>query len=150
MEYCGINDLTRWIDPGELIALCSREAGATLQSPEVTNVANEVIKSAGSEIDGYLLGRYPGLRGITPTPTEIQTVCARIAIYYLYLRRRAMNVFWRQQYEDCRERLEKMSRGELDLSTGEPLNKALASGNAWRTDAGEDDSAYSRDKLNRF
>lgn len=150
MEYCGINDLTRWIDPGELIALCSRDSGATLQSPEVTDAASEAIRSAGSEIDGYLLGRYPGLRGINPAPPEVTSLCARIAIYYLYLRRRVVNALWRQQYEDCRERLEKLSRGELNLGAGEPVNSAINSETAWRTDAGADDSAYSRDKLNRF
>ncbi len=150
MEYCTLNDLTRWIDPVELVALCTRDSGATLASEEVAAVAAEVIRGAGAEIDSYLLGRYPGLRDITPPPAEMTSLCARIAIYNLYLRRRVVSELWRKNYEDCRQRLEQASEGRLSLGMGQDGQVAGSPERQWRTDTLDEERVYSREKLNRF
>ncbi|MCE5272036.1 DUF1320 domain-containing protein [bacterium] len=150
MEYCTLNDLTRWIDPVELVALCSRESGATLASEEVAAVAAEVIRGAGAEIDSYLLGRYPGLREINPAPAGLVSLCARIAIYNLYLRRRVVSELWRKNYEDCRQRLEQASEGRLSLGLGQDGQVADSPERQWRTDTLDEERVYSPEKLDLF
>ena len=81
MAYCSVDDLTRWIEAEELAALCTRTAGASVTDPEVTGVAEEAIRAAGAEIDSYLLGRWPGLRGISPVPEALSSVAARLAAH---------------------------------------------------------------------
>lgn len=150
MAYSTITDLSRWIDSNELVRLCSTDPAATIASADVLAVAGEAIESADSQIDSYLLGRWPGLRGYSPVPDEINRISTIMAVYQLYLRRRAVGSDWRASYQDCLERLAAASRGELDLGLDDSGGTAARPENVYRTDAREEDRAYTRDKLDKF
>ncbi|MBN2290706.1 MAG: DUF1320 family protein [Candidatus Glassbacteria bacterium] len=150
MAYSTITDLTRWVEEEELVALCTRSGDATIESPEVAAVVDEAVAAADAEIDGYLLTRWPGLRDYSPVPEEVNRTSAVIAVYNLYLRRRAVSEDWRRRYEDCRGRLEKAAAGKFSLGLDESGSVAASPENACRTDAGEEDRAYTREKLDKF
>ncbi len=150
MAYCTITDLTRWIESNELVHLCSSDDAATIASADVLAVANEAIQSADSQIDSYLLGRWPGLRGYDPVPDEIGRISAVLAVYQLYLRRRAVNSMWRTSYQDCLDRLAAASRGELDLGLDEDGVTAAGPDAGYRNDALETDRVYDREKMDKF
>ncbi len=150
MAYCTITDLTRWIDSDELVRLCSNDDEATIASTDVVAVTGEAIQSADSQIDSYLLGRWPGLRSYDPVPDEIGRISAVLAVYQLYLRRRAVNSMWRTSYQDCLERLTAASRGELDLGLNEDGGTAAGPEAPYRTDALETDRVYDREKMDKF
>jgi phage gp36-like protein len=150
LAYSTITDLSRWIDADELVRLCSTDPAATIGSADVLAVAGEAIESADSQIDSYLLGRWPRLRDFSPVPDEINRISAIIAVYQLYMRRRAVSSDWRTSYQDCLDRLAAALRGDLDLGLDDTGNTATAPENAYRTDAEEDDRAYSREKMDKF
>ena len=150
MSYCNVNDLTRWIESSELAALCTQIEGATPADPEVQAVAGEAIRAADAEMDSFLLGRWPGLRNVNPVPPELTALSARIAVYNLYLRRRAVSAHWRTVYEDCRRRLEQAAAGGLSLGLDELGAVAESSGKAWRTDTEEGNRVYTDEKLRKF
>jgi phage gp36-like protein len=150
MAYSNITDLTRWIEEDELVCLCTQSSEATIESGEVTDVVAEVIAGADAEIDGYLLARWPGLRNYSPVPDEINRMSALIAVYNLYLRRRAVTENWRRRYEDCRNRLEAAASGKFSLGLDESGNTATPPEAACRTDADEMDRVYTRENLRRL
>ena len=137
MTYSTITDLTRWIEEEELIALCTRSGGAT-------------IESADAEIDGYLLARWPGLRDYSPVPDEINRISAIFAVYNLYLRRRAVSDPWQQRCEDCRRRLEAAADGKFTLGLDDSGSVATGPNAACRTDADETLRVYTKDKLKKL
>ena len=71
MAYSTLTDLTSWIEASELIRLCSTDPAATTSSPEVVAITTEAIQSADAQIDGYLLGRWSGLRSYSPVPERL-------------------------------------------------------------------------------
>jgi phage gp36-like protein len=150
LAYCTITDLTRWIESEELVRLCSSDQAATIGSVNVLAVTGEAIQSADSQIDSYLLGRWPGLRSYDPVPDEIGRLSAVLVVYQLYLRRRAVSGMWRTSYQDCLERLEAASRGELDLGLDEEGGTAAGPEAVYRTDALETDRVYDREKMDKF
>ncbi len=150
MAYSTITDLTRWIEEEELIALCTRSSEATIESAEVTAVVDEAIASADGEIDGYLLARWPGLRDYSPVPDEINRISAVIAVYNLYLRRRAVTETWRSRYEDCRQRLEAAASGKFSLGLDDSGSVATPPEAACRTDADETNRVYTEEKLKKL
>lgn len=150
MAYSTITDLTRWIDAGELVRLCTADPEATLESEDVVSVAQEAIQCADAEIDSYLLGRWPALRLYDPVPDEINRLSAIIAVYNLYLRRRAVNEAWRSSYEDCRAKLAAASSGEYCLGLDGQGNPAAGAERAYRTDAQEKDRVYNPEKLQKL
>ena len=113
-------------------------------------MSGEVIESADSQIDSYLLGRWPGLRSYDPVPDEINRLSAIMAVYQLYLRRRAVSGDWRTSYQDCLDRLAAAARGELDLGLDDSGSTATEPDVAYRTDAVEEDRKYSREKLDKL
>ena len=150
MAYSTITDLTRWIEEEEVIALCTRSSEATIESAEVTAVVAEAIAGADAEIDGYLLARWPGLRDYSPVPDEINRISAVIAVYNLYLRRRAVTETWRRRYEDCRQRLEAAASGKFSLGLDDSGSVATSPEAPCRTDADETDRVYTDEKLKKF
>jgi len=150
MAYSTLTDLTRWIDEDELVRLCSKDPNATIASQSVTSVVDEAIQSADAEIDSYLLGRWPGLRSYDPVPDELNRISALLAVYNLYLRRRAVSEHWRRCYEDCRAKLEAAAGGSNSLGLDESGTVATAPEASFRTDAEEDDRIYTADKLKKF
>jgi len=150
MAYSTITDLTRWIEEEELVALCSRSSEATIESSDVTAVAAEAVAGADAEIDGYLLARWPALRGYSPVPEEINLISAVIAVYNLYLRRRAVTEEWRQRYEDCRSRLEAAASGKFSLGLDDSGAMAASPEAACRTDADETTRVYTEEKLEKL
>lgn len=150
MPYCNVNDLTRWIESAELAALCTRAEGASPEHPEVQAVAAEAIRAADAEIDAFLLGRWPGLRKVDPPPPELTALSARIAVYNLYLRKRAVSSNWRAVYEDCRQRLEQAAAGGLSLGLDESGAAAESREKACRTDARKEDRVYTDERLKKF
>ena len=150
MAYSTITDLTRWIEEEELIALCTRSSGATIESTEVTTVVDEAIESADAQIDGYLLARWPGLRDYSPVPDEINRISATLAVYNLYLRRRAVSQAWQQRSEDCRRRLEAAAEGKYTLGLDDSGSVATGPRAACRTDADETLRVYTKNKLEKF
>lgn len=150
MAYSTIDDLTRWIDEGELVRLCSRDPGATIASAEVTAVVAEAIQSADARIDSHLLGRWPGLRGYDPVPDEVNRISAMLAVYYLYLRRRAVSSQWRENQEECMALLREARRGETSLGLDDTGRRASEPEGSFRTDAEDGDRRYTDDKLDRL
>ena len=150
MAYSTVSDLTRWIDSDELVRLCSTDPSATIASADVLEVAGEAIESADSQIDSYLLGRWPGLRSYDPVPDEINRLSAIMAVYQLYLRRRAVSSDWRTSYQDSLDRLAAASRGELDLGLDDSGSTAAEPEEIYRTDAEQSDRKYSSEKLDKF
>ena len=150
MAYSTITDLTRWIDVQEIVRLCTTEADATIESESVTSVAEEAIESADALIDSYLLGRWPQLRGYDPVPDEINRISATLAVYNLYLRRRAVSGDWRCAYEDCKEKLEAALRGEHSLGLDDAGSVAGCTERSYRTDAEEEDRVYTEDRLKKL
>jgi phage gp36-like protein len=150
MAYSSITDLTRWIEEAELVALCTRDPEATLADPEVTAVASEAIQSADAEIDSFLLGRWPGLRTFDPAPDEINRLSANIAVYNLYLRRRAVSDHWRRSYEDCRGRLAEAASGSYSLGLDTAGAVAVSPSESFRTDTTPEERAYTTEKLRKL
>ncbi|MEA1996011.1 MAG: phage protein Gp36 family protein [Gemmatimonadota bacterium] len=150
MAYSTITDLTRWIEHKELIRLCTTDSQATIESESVIGVVGEVIESADAQIDGCLLGRWPGLRDYDPVPDEINRLSAMIAIYNLYLRRRAVSESWRRCYEDCTARLEAAAKGHHSLGLDDQGTLAGSGGQIYRTDTREEDRAFTDEKLEKF
>lgn len=150
MAYSTLTDLTRWIEEDELVALCTRDPEATAESDSVTAVAGEAIESADAEIDSYLLGRWPGLHSWSPVPDELNRLSSMIAVYNLYLRRRAVSEPWRRNYEDCLAKLKQASEGKLSLGLDDQGTRASSGSEACRTDADDSTRVYNDDLLSRF
>jgi len=150
MAYSAITDLTRWIDAQELVRLCTTDPDATIGSESVTSVAEEAIESADAQIDSYLLGRWPGLRGYDPVPDEINRISATLAVYNLYLRRRAVTDTWRSVYEDCKAEFKAASKGEHSLGLDDSGSVASHTERSYRTDAEEQDRVYTEDRLKKL
>ena len=150
MAYSTIADLTRWIEEDELVRLCTIDPNATLQSGDVAAVCGEAIQNADARIDSFLLGRWPGLREYVPVPAEINRLSAMLAVYHLYLRKRAVSGDWRQSCEDCIAALRAASRGELSLGLDESGAVAGSAGAAYRTDAVAEDRIYTAERLEKF
>ncbi|HUU29373.1 MAG TPA: DUF1320 domain-containing protein [archaeon] len=150
MAYSTITDLTRWIDESELIRLSTDDPEATIQSADVVTVTGEAIQSADAEIDSYLLTRWPSLRSYDPVPDEINRLSAVIAVYNLYLRRRAVSEDWRRSYEDCKAKLEAAAQGEYTLGLDQEGNVAGSAEPAFRTDAEQDDRIYTDERLEKL
>ena len=158
MAYSKISDLTKWIEEDEIIQLASQSGQATILSEEVVGVLNEVIASADAEIDSYLLGRWPSLRSYDPVPDEINRLSAQIAIYYLYLRRRAVSDSWLEQYRTCLRKLQAASDGKLSLGLDTAGAQAQEPNAQYRTDAKDTDAdlddddprKYTKDKLDKL
>ena len=150
MAYSSIADLTRWIEEDELVRLCTIDPNATLQSAEVVAVCGEAIQNADARIDSFLLGRWPGLREYVPVPAEINRISAMLAVYHLYLRRRAVSGDWRQSYEDCIAGLRSAARGESSLGLDETGAVAGGAEASYRTDAAEEDRVYTEERLEKF
>ncbi len=130
-EYCVISDMTVWIDEADMVKLVSKEPEAKVSDVAVTATLNAVIKSAGAEIDSYLIGRYgSGLRTGT-TPPSLLSKCSKLAVYFLYLRRRAVDDDWQTNYEEVIAWLTDLRDGKGDLlespDTGEVIEEATDS-----------------------
>ena len=150
MSYSAIEDLSRWVDEDVLVQLSTDDPAATIVSEEVVEVLDEMIESADSEIDSYLLGRWPGLRKYSPVPPEINRLSAMIAVYNLYLRRRSMPKVWKERYEQCVERMIQASEGRTSLGLDDSGRVAAEPFESCRTDIEETERVYTRDKLSRF
>jgi len=150
MAYSEISDLTRWAEEDEIVQLASKSDQATILSPEVIDVLNEVIASADGEIDSYLLGRWPSLRTYSPVPDEINRLSAQMAVYYLYLRRRAMSDDWLTQYKACLSKLQKASEGKLSLGLDADGKQAAEPEAQYRTDALDTDDDLDDDDPRKY
>jgi len=158
MAYSTITDLTKWIKEDDLIQLCTDTATDTIESASVTGVVNEMIASADAEIDGYLLGRWSGLRAYDPVPDEINRLSAQIAVFNLFLRNMEVPEDWRTRYEDCIRKLELASKGSLTLGLDTDGVQATEAEAQYRTDALDDDDDlddddprnYTQDKLGKL
>ncbi len=150
MAYSTLEGLARWIDSGELVRLCSSDPAATLASPEVVSTAGEAIAAADAEIDSHLLGRWPSLRRFDPAPEELVRLSSLLAVYNLYLRRRAVSECWIRAAADCRSRLAAAARGELSLGLDASGSQPADDRPSCRTDAVEEDCRFTRERLERF
>ena len=150
MSYSAIEDLTRWVDEDVLVQLSTDDPEATIVSEEVVEILDEMIESADSEIDSYLLGRWPGLRSYNPVPPEVNRLSAMIAVYNLYLRRRSMPKVWKERYEQCVERLLQATEGKTSLGLDDSGKVASEPYESSRTDSEAEDRVYTKDKLSRL
>jgi len=150
VAYSTLTDLTRWIEETELVRLCSSDPAADIDSDEVAEVAAEAIASADSQIDGYLLGRWPALRGYLPVPAEINRISSLLALYNLYLRRRSVTEQWQAAHDECSARLKAAAEGYVNLGLTEAGDTADSARPAYRTDADEDDRKITDQALDRL
>lgn len=150
MAYSTITDLARWIEEDELIQLCTLEADKTVADAEVTGPVNEAIASADGEIDSYLLGRWPGLRGLSSVPDELNRMSAILALYYLYLRKRSVPEDWRNSYKDVTGKLKLASEGKLSLGIDTSGTQASEGENQYRSDALDTDDDLDDDDRRQY
>ena len=126
MAYCKISDITpAWVEEEDLVGLCSRELEATISSPTVTAVLNSRIELAGSMIDSYLIGRYGSQLRTEEAISVLKHKCAELAVYLLYLRRRAVDEDWQSNHEDMIAWLTDLRDGKGDLLASEETGEAL-------------------------
>jgi len=127
VAYCKISDLLAWIEEADMVGMCSREEEAVVADDAVTDVLNAVIKTAGAKIDSYLIGRFGSELRTGTTPPLVEQACAQLAVYYLYLRRRAVDEDWQTNFEEIIAWLADLrdGKGELLLveSTGEVVDE---------------------------
>jgi len=156
--YSSLTDLLKWIEETELVQLCSQSPEDNISSAAVVAVVNEAIESADAEIDSYLLGRWSGLRGYSPVPAEINRMSAILALYYIYLRKRAVSEDWQRQYETILRKLGQAAKGDLSLGLDTSGSVAAEADPQYRTDALDTDDdlddydprKYTQDKLDKL
>ncbi len=150
MAYSTITDLAKYIDSADLIQLCTRVASKTTSDAEVTGPVSEAIESADAEIDGYLLSRYSGLRGISPVPPEVNRWSCLLALNILFLRRGLIPPAIESEVKAARARLAAINSGKQTLaedSAGEQVEQDVA---VWLTDAADTDDDLDDDDPRKF
>lgn len=120
MAYCEINDLLTWVEEDALLQMVSLNEEAALTDSDVIAKLNRLISAAGSTIDSYLIGRYgEQVRTATTAAPALREKCAQLAVYYLYLRRRAVDDDWTANYESIIAWLEAARNGKLEIASNE-------------------------------
>ena len=119
MAYCTIPNLLTWIEEESLVEMVSVSPEATISDSEVVTILNGAITPAGTQIDGYLIGRFGSqLRTGTAPPLVVQ-FCAQLAVYYLYMRKRAVDEDWQTLYDQIIRELRDLRNGKGDLLASE-------------------------------
>lgn len=118
--YCEINDLLTWVEEDALLQMISQNDEAQLADEDVVAKLTRLISAAGSTIDSYLIGRYgEQVRTASTAAPALREKCAQLAVYYLYLRRRAVDDDWTANYENITAWLEAARNGKLEIASDE-------------------------------
>ena len=147
--YCEISDLTDWILEDALVELVTDNEEASLSDEAVTEKLNKLISAGGAFIDMKLIGRYgEQLRTSATVAPLLAQACARLAVYYAYLGRQAVDDDWRQTYEDIRDWLTDLMEGKGDVAENEEGADVDETSAAYLTDAqnADDDSLNANDR----
>lgn len=122
MAYCTITNLKKIIDESTLLRMADDTGSAPdLDDAAVAAVIEEAIEQADTEIDSYLATRYT--LPLSLVPIIITRLSARMAVYYLTLRRdRPRDEKWEAVYKRAVEMLTHISKGTISLNA--PLIQA--------------------------
>jgi phage gp36-like protein len=104
MGYCSQNDILKMISQEEMAELTA-EAG---DLPD-TQVVEEAIAEADSEIEAYIGSRY--MVPLSPVPPRIKALSVDMAIYHLYSRRSVIPPVRREKYEAAVAFLKEVASG---------------------------------------
>ncbi|KKM24354.1 hypothetical protein LCGC14_1605980, partial [marine sediment metagenome] len=120
--YCIISDMTDWMENEEISQLASdivakwpSNEGDGTTDATIIGICDEMRQSADSEIDGYIIGRYPGLRDVATVPSLINKFSAQLAIYNLLSRRGRSNPKWDKIQNDIIVQLREIRDGQLGI-----------------------------------
>lgn len=114
MPYVTQQQLVDRFGEEELIQLTDRANTGTIDAA----VLNQAISDAGSEIDGYLAGRYQ--LPLATVPSILALYCGDIARYRLYDDVAREEV--RKRYDDAIEFLRLVAKGTVRLGADEPAS----------------------------
>jgi len=144
MAYSALTDIEKLIPEETVIQLTDDEGtGEVVQDP-----VTEAIAKADSEIDAYLAAQYDV--PLSPVPALIRNLSTDIAIYNLYSRRvEEIPQTRAERYKNAIRILEKISKGEISLGTGDPGVSASADESA-EISKTEEDRIFTRTKLEGF
>ncbi len=115
MSYATTSDLELRLAPDFLAALADENADG---SPE-GDILEAALDDASAEMDSFLAARFA--TPVSPVPDSLLRVCADLAIYYLYLRRReAVSQECLRRASEARDRLRGWAIGEENLEGATP------------------------------
>lgn len=128
MAYSTLADLKKYLDPQQTIELSDDDKDGSAD----TEVIDEVIAAADADIDMYLSNRYTTPFS-TPVPQVVKKLSAKMAIYYLWLRRKEAEVpeKWATEYTNMLELLREIARGEItlgDVASGSVKGDTISTG----------------------
>jgi phage gp36-like protein len=142
MAYCTLADIEKYLDPDQVIDLSDDDND---DIPD-TVVIDEAIAAGDADIDVYLSNRYT-TPFIPPIPIIIRKLSARLAIHYLFLRRKEAVIpdKWDKDYDNLLDLLREIAKGDITL--GVP---SISTEVAIESTYDYDDAHFTFDKLGGF
>ncbi len=150
--YCTINDLINDVTRQVIIELINDEninpanIDLTAEDNIYSNRIIEQIKTAGEEINGYILNKV-NFQG-AETPKLITVICRDISIYYLYKRRLILNIpdSIKTIYQFRINQLKDIAAGKINV----PVNDINKISENYYVNKVEFDRIFSIGKLNKL
>lgn len=142
MGYCELEDIEKYLDPDQVMDLSDDDND---EVPDPAVIA-EVIAAADADLDSYLGNRYT-VPFSPPVPVIVRKLSARMAIHYLYLRRKEAMIpdKWVDDYNNLLEMLREIARGEISIgvpSVGTVTDVSYSKG--------KDEATFTFEKLKGF
>lgn len=144
MAYSTLSDLEKYLDPEQIVELSDDDKNGTPDAPIIA----EMIAAADSDIDSYLANKYTTPFS-SPVPQIVKKLSAKMAIYYLWLRRKESEVpeKWATEYENMMELLREIAKGDVtlgDVAVGNERSDNV------RTGRRADDATFTFKNLKNF
>ena len=137
--YCTNAELKNYTEELDLVRLCDNDGTKTsIGDAAVAAVLDELRQAADALIDGFILSRYSGVRGLETVPSLINEWSAKLTIVNAYGRRGKGNSYWRAEKELILSLLEKVAKGKLSIGLADSSSAQGQGETSFRTDADSD------------